>query len=81
MFSGYKAHIAEDESEIITSCDVLSGNRNEGHDLPNILKQEKDKGIKSEAVVADSLYDSGENREKIHKEGMKAFIPSRGERK
>lgn len=55
MFSGYKAHIAEDESEIITSCDVLSGNRNEGHDLPNILKQEKEKGIKAEAVVADSL--------------------------
>jgi IS5 family transposase len=81
MFSGYKAHIAEDESEIITSCDVLSGNRNEGHDLPNILQQEMDKGIKAEAVVADGLYDSGENREKIHQEGMKAYIPFRHERK
>jgi len=81
MFSGYKAHIAEDESEIITSCDILSGNRNEGHDLPNILKLERDKGIKAEAVVADALYDSGENREKIHKEGMKAYIPFRRERK
>jgi hypothetical protein len=38
-------------------------------------------GIKSEAVVADGLYDSGENREKIHKESMKAYIPFRGERK
>jgi IS5 family transposase len=81
MFSGYKAHIAEDESEIITSCDVISGNRNEGHDLPNILQQEMDKGIRAEAVVADGLYDSGENREKIHEEGMKAYIPFRHERK
>jgi IS5 family transposase len=81
MFTGYKAHIAKDESEIVTSCDVLPGNRNEGHALPELLKQENDKGIKSEAVVADSLYDSGSNREEIHGQGMKAYIPFRGERK
>jgi len=81
MFSGYKAHIAEDESEIVTSCDVLSGNRHEGHELPRLLELEKEKGIKAEAVVADGLYDSGENRGQIHEEGMKAYIPFRGERK
>jgi IS5 family transposase len=81
MFSGYKAHIAEDESEIITSCDVLSGNRNEGSDLTNILEQEKEKGIKAKAVVADGLYDSGENRKEIHNQEMKAYIPFRRERK
>jgi IS5 family transposase len=81
MFSGYKAHIAEDESEIVTSCDVLSGNRHEGHELPQLLEMEKEKGIKAEAVVADGLYDSGENRGRIHEEGMKAYIPFRGERK
>jgi len=75
MFSGYKAHIAEDESEIVTSCDVLSGNRNEGHELPELLKQEKDKGIKAEAVVGDSIYDSGNNRKTIHAGRMKAYIP------
>lgn len=81
MFTGYKAHIVEDESEIVTSCDVLSGNRNEGHGLPELLKQEDNKGIRSEAVVADSLYDSSLNREEIHGRGMKAYIPFRGERK
>jgi transposase len=81
MFSGYKAHIAEDESEIVTSCDVLSGNRNEGHELPHLLGLERAKRIKAQAVVADSLYDSGDNRECIHQQGMKAYIPFRRERK
>jgi len=81
MFMGYKAHIAEDESEIVTSCEVLSGNRHEGHELPRLLELEKEKGLKAEAVVADGLYDSGENRSRIHGEGMKAYIPFRGERK
>ncbi len=81
MFSGYKAHIAEDESEIVTTCDVLSGNRNEGHELPNLLNREKEKNIRSEAVVADSLYDSSDNRKEIHEQGMKAYIPFRSERK
>jgi IS5 family transposase len=81
MFIGYKAHIAEDENEIVTSCEVLSGNRHEGHELPRLLKMEKEKGLKSEAVVADGLYDSGDNRSRIHEEGMKAYIPFRGERR
>jgi len=81
MFSGYKVHIAEDENEIVTSCDVLSGNRHEGHQLLRLLEMEKEKGLKAEAVVADGLYDSGENRSRIHEEGMKAYIPFRGERR
>ena len=81
MFFGYKAHIAEDESEIVTSCEVLAGNRHEGHELPQLLELEKEKGIKAEAVVADGLYDSGDNRLKIHEQGMKAYIPFSGERK
>lgn len=81
MFSGYKAHIAEDESEIVTSCDLLSGNRNEGHELPHLLQLEDSKGMRAEAVVADALYDSGENRQLIHEGGMKAYIPFRAKRK
>ena len=81
MFSGYKAHIVEDENEIVTSCDVLSGNRNEGSHLGHLLLLERAKGIRAEAVLADSLYDSGQNRQLIHEEGMKAYIPFRRERK
>jgi IS5 family transposase len=81
MFLGYKAHIAEDENEIVTSCELLLGNRHEGHELPRLLEMEKEKGLSAEAVVADGLYDSGDNRSRIHEEGMKAYIPFRGERR
>lgn len=81
MFVGYKGHIAQDESEIVTSCDVLAGNRHEGYALPRLLQLERAKGIRAEAVVGDSSYDSGQNRREIHEQGMKAYIPSRLERK
>jgi IS5 family transposase len=77
MFRGYKAHIAEDESEIVTSIDTLQGHQNEGHQLSGLLKKEQAKGLKSEAVVADAQYSSYENRKEVHKQKMKAYIPKR----
>lgn len=77
MFSGYKAHIALDENEIITSVDTLQGHQNEGSSLKSILEKEQTKDIKSEAVTADALYDSTDNRQEIHNQDMKAYIPSR----
>jgi IS5 family transposase len=50
----------------------------EGHELSRLLKMEKEKGLSAEAVVADGLYDSGDNRSQVHEEGMKAYIPFRG---
>lgn len=81
MFSGYKAHIALDENEIVTSIDLLPGNQNEGSRLSQLLEKEEAKGIKGEAVVADALYDSVFNRENIHDKGMKAYIPLRRKRR
>ena len=77
MFSGYKAHVAIDESGIVTSVDLLSGNRNEAGQLNRLLDKEEAKGIKSEAVVADAQYDSAVNRKDIQRRGMKAYIPLR----
>ena len=77
-FTGYKSEIAMDEgSNIITSARTIQGNRNEGEKelFKQILKDERSKGIKHEAVAADSLYDSYENRNAVHKEKMRAFIP------
>lgn len=42
-----------------------------------MLKDDESKGIAHKAVCADSLYDSYENRLDIHKQKMRAFIPSR----
>jgi len=70
-FAGYKAHIVEDESQIITSCDTLPGDENEGGEtyFETLLKKEDKKGLKGEAVVGDALYDSWSNRVNIEKRG------------
>jgi len=50
-FAGYKAHIAEDESQIIASCETLPGDENEGGEahFEALLKKEDKKGLKGEA--------------------------------
>jgi len=73
-FCGYKAHIAEDESELITSVDTLKGNEIEGVSLEPLLNKEEEKGLISKAIVADSIYDSGDNYHLLGKKKMKAYI-------
>ena len=79
-FAGYKAHISlDEESAIVTSVRTIGGNRNEGahQEVERLLEDDATKDIAQEAVCADSLYDSYENRNQIHKQRMRAFIPSR----
>lgn len=79
-FVGYKAHVSlDEESNIVTSVRTIGGNRNEGahQEVENLLEDDAAKDITQEAVCADSLYDSYENRAQIHKKEMRAFIPSR----
>jgi len=74
-FVGYKVHVAEDSSELVTSLEVLKGNEHEGHRLPQLLAQEQAKGVCQTALVADGLYNSASNRELITKAGMVGYIP------
>jgi len=82
-FAGYKAHIAKDESEIITSCETLPGDENEGEksNLESLLKKEDRKGLSAEAVAGDALYDSLANRLTIKKRNMKPYIPEKRKKK
>jgi IS5 family transposase len=88
-FCGYKAHVGCDESEIVTSIDLLTGNENEGAEknVRSLLEKEREQGMEHGAVVADALYDSAENRKAIHEEKtaegepVKAYIPSRHKEK
>jgi len=88
-FCGYKVHVGCDESEMVTSVDVLSGNENEGAEknVRVLLDKEREQGMEHEAVVADALYDSAENRKAIHEEKtrdgapVKAYIPPRRKEK
>lgn len=58
VFAGYKVHASMDDSGIVTSAQVIPGNENEGVDLEDVIKDDRSKGIKSECVVADGLYDN-----------------------
>lgn len=74
-FVGYKVHVAEDSSELVTSVEVLGGHEHEGHHLPRLLAQEQEKGVFQGALVADGLYDSALNRQLIAAGGMVGYIP------
>jgi len=74
-FVGYKVHVAEDSSELVTSLEVLGGQEHEGHQLPELLAQEEAKRIVQAALVADGLYDSAVNRRVIAEAGMVGYIP------
>jgi len=82
-FAGYKAHVVEDESQIVTSCETLPGNENEGSEanLESMLQKEDKKELKTEAVVCDALYDSLSNRLSIEKKKKKHYIPEKREKK
>ena len=82
-FAGYKAHIVEDESQIVTSCETLPGNENEGSEanLESMLQKEDKKELKTEAVVCDALYDSLSNRLSIERRKKKHYIPEKRENK
>jgi len=82
-FAGYKAHIAKDESEIVTSAETLPGDENEGEEgnLESLLQKEDEKGLVAEAVSCDALYDSLANRLNIEKREMKHYIPEKRKKK
>jgi len=73
-FCGYKAHILEDESEIITSVDILNGNEIECVKLGALLEKEEEKKLNPKAIAADSIYDSGDNYKLLGRKKMKAYI-------
>jgi IS5 family transposase len=76
-FVGYKVHAIEDDSEIVTTVEVLSGNENEGSKLGSLLDKERQKGIAPVEIAADALYDSLQNRRHLEAQGMVGYIPSR----
>ena len=54
---GYKAHVVEDESQIVTSVETIPGNENEGSEpnLERLLDKEAEKRLPAQGVTCDSL--------------------------
>jgi IS5 family transposase len=80
-FVGYKVHIAEDTSDIVTSVSLLGGNENEGVHLVSLLQGEEARGLRQDGVAADALYDSATNRQYLFDRGIQAYIPFGRQRK
>ncbi len=76
-FVGYKLHVAEDTSELVTTVQVLGGHEHEGSKLPALLAEEARKEVKQAALVADGLYDSAANRAAVEAQGAIPHIPRR----
>ena len=61
-FYGYKTHVSlNSETELITSVQVTSGNRYDGHELPGLLEKDLAQGIPVETVTADRGYDDSDS--------------------
>lgn len=76
-FTGYKVAISYDnDSEIVSSCDLMTGNQNEGKDanFKRLINDDKDKRVQYKAMAGDSAYDSLNNRMNAYKQGMKVFF-------
>jgi transposase len=62
-WAGYKGHIVvEEESEIITAVETTPANKDDGGQLPGLLKQqEQAHDISPEEISGDKAYSSGNN--------------------
>ncbi|MEO0115182.1 MAG: transposase, partial [candidate division WOR-3 bacterium] len=72
---GYKVHLVYDESRFITNLKVLSGDKNKGSRLNEMIEKEPKGQIKG--VCGDALYDTKFNRDYLAVNGIEAYIPAR----
>lgn len=59
-FFGYKTHLAITEERLITAAVVTSGEKGDGPQLPELIKQSQKNGMDIDTVIGDGAY-SGKN--------------------
>lgn len=67
-FFGYKTHIAIDSNRIITAAVVTTGEKSDGHYLPELVSKSKENGMKVENVLGDAAYSGKDNLNYAKKE-------------
>ena len=60
-FFGYKSHIGMTEERIITAAVVTSGDKGDGPQLPEIIEQSIQNGMKVDTAIGDSAYSGKKN--------------------
>lgn len=69
-FFGYKTHIAMSEERIITAAIVTSGEKGDGPQLPDLIEQSRENGMRVETVIGDSAYSGKDNLKKAADENF-----------
>ena len=60
-FFGYKTHIGMSDERIITAATVTSGEKGDGPQFPELIKQSRANGMAVETVVGDRAYSGKDN--------------------
>ena len=60
-FFGYKTHIAMSDGRIITAAIVTSGEKGDGPQLEELVRQSRGNGMEVETVVGDTAYSGKDN--------------------
>ncbi len=83
----YERHLPRDHELVRIHKEVDFSFVGAEKNVQSLLEKEREQGLGHQAVVADALYDSAENRRTIHEEKiskgerLKAYIPSRQKEK
>lgn len=80
-FLGYKAHVACDETGIVTAVEVTPGNEAELPQAEVLVGELKKQGLKPRYLAADKAYDAPYFRAELAREGIRAYIPARADLK
>ncbi|MBI4187679.1 MAG: IS1182 family transposase [Chloroflexi bacterium] len=75
-WAGYKGHVlVEEDTEIITAVETTPANKNDGGQLPGLLKQqEKAHDMVPEQLSGDKAYGSGANLEILEGSHITGFV-------
>lgn len=69
-FYGYKTHIAMTPERIITAATISTGEKNDGPELPELIRKTQETLPELERVVGDGAYAGQNNLENAEREGI-----------
>lgn len=74
-FYGYKAHLSLNaQSEIITSVVVTPGNKPDGKQFEQLVKEDQKVGVEAQVYSGDRAYDDGDNHELLRSRGKHSAL-------
>ncbi len=69
-FFGYKGHLAVTPERLVVAATMTSGERNDGKELPELIRKAKGNIPDLEEVIGDGAYSGQDNLENAEREGV-----------